>query len=81
MACEAAPLAKKIAMGLRVACVASVSVRFRSKEKGTRVKDGAKNGARKGQGRGWGRKEGKKKGKKEGKKGFLFSPPLPLSLL
>ena len=57
MACEAAPLAKKIAMSLRVACVASVSVRFRSKEKGTRVKDGAKNGARKGQGKGWGRKE------------------------
>ena len=57
MACEAAPLAKKIAMGLRVACVASVSVRFRSKEKGTRVKDGAKNSARKGQGKGWGRKE------------------------
>ena len=28
-----------------VACVASVSVRFRSKERGTRVKDRAKNGA------------------------------------
>ena len=27
-----------------VACVASVSVRFRSKERGTRVKDRAKNG-------------------------------------
>ena len=30
-----------------VACVASVSVRFQSKEQGTRVKDHAKNGARK----------------------------------
>ena len=29
-----------------VACVASVSVRFRSKERGTRVKDRAKNGSR-----------------------------------
>ena len=28
-----------------VACVASASVWFRSKERGTRVKDGAKNGA------------------------------------
>ena len=28
-----------------VACVASVSVRFRSKEQGTIVKDSAKNGA------------------------------------
>ena len=39
-----------------VACVASVSVRFRSKERGTRVKDRAKNGASKRAGRGWGRK-------------------------
>ena len=30
-----------------VACVASVSARFRSKERGTRVKDRAKNGASK----------------------------------
>ena len=30
-----------------LACVASVSVRFRSKERGTRVKDCAKNGASK----------------------------------
>ena len=30
---------------LKIACVASVSVRFRSKERGTRVKDRAKNGA------------------------------------
>ena len=29
-----------------IACVASVSVRFRSKERGTRVKDRAKNGSR-----------------------------------
>ena len=28
-----------------IACVASVSVRFRSKERGTRVKDRGKNGA------------------------------------
>ena len=37
-----------------LACVASVSVRFRSKERGTRVKDRAKNGAMKRAGRGWG---------------------------
>ena len=36
-----------------VACVASVSVRFRSKERGTRVKDYAKNGVSKRAGRGW----------------------------
>ena len=41
-----------------LACVASVSVRFRSKEWGTRVKDGAKNGASKRTGRCRGRKEG-----------------------
>ena len=35
-----------------LACVASVSVRFWSKEVGTRVKDRAKNGARKRAGRG-----------------------------
>ena len=39
-----------------LACVASVSVRFRRKELGTRVKDRAKNGASKRGGRGWGRK-------------------------
>ena len=44
---------------MRVAFVASVSVRFRSKERGTRVKDRAKNGASKRAGRGWGRKEGR----------------------
>ena len=37
-------------------CVASISVRFWSKERGTRVKDRAKNGANKREGRGWGRK-------------------------
>ena len=36
-----------------LACVASVSVRFRSKERGTRVKDRAKNGASKIAGRGY----------------------------
>ena len=40
----------------RLACVASVSVRFRSKERGTGVKDRAKNGVSKRAGRGWGRK-------------------------
>jgi len=42
----------------KLACVANVSVRFRSKERGTRVKDSAKNGATKRPkrtGRGWGR--------------------------
>ena len=39
-------------------CVASVSVQFRSKERGTRVKDRAKNGASKRAGRGWERKQG-----------------------
>ena len=32
-------------MGMDVACVASVSVRFRSKERGTRAKNCAKNGS------------------------------------
>ena len=41
-----------------IACVASVSVLFRSKERGTRVKDRAKNGTSKRAERGWGRKEG-----------------------
>ena len=53
---------------LKIACVASVSVRFRSKERGTRVKDRVKNGASKRAERGWGRKEGNL---------FLFSPSLP----
>ena len=42
-----------------VACVASVSVQLRSKERGTRVKDRAKNGVSERAGRGWERKEGK----------------------
>ena len=37
---------------LGLACVASVYERFRSKERGTRVKDRAKNGASKRTGRG-----------------------------
>ena len=41
-----------------LACLASVSVRFRSKERGTRIKGRAKNGVSKRAGRGWGRKEG-----------------------
>ena len=56
----------KCTIQVACACVASVSVRFRSKEQGTRVKDHAKNGASKRAGRGWGRKEG-----------FLPSPPPP----
>ena len=43
--------------GRIVACIASVSVRFTSKERGTRVKDRAKSGARKRSGRRWGGKE------------------------
>ena len=35
---------KFFAFAIKVACVASVSVRFRSKERGTRFKDRAKNG-------------------------------------
>ena len=45
-------------ISINLACVASVSVRFRSKERGTRIKDRAKNGVSKRAGRGWGRKEG-----------------------
>ena len=56
---------------LLLACVASVSVRFRSKERGARVKDRAKNGVSKRAGRGWGRKE----------ENFLPSPPLPPSFI
>ena len=41
-----------------LACVAGVSVGFRSKERGTGVKDSAKNGVSKRAGRGWGRREG-----------------------
>ena len=52
---------------LKIACV-KVSVRFRSKERGTRVKDWVKNGASKRAERGWGRKEGNL---------FLFSPSPP----
>ena len=40
----------------KIACVASVSVWFRSKERGARVKDRAKNGASEKAGRGWGTK-------------------------
>ena len=54
-----------------LACVASVSVRFRRKELETRVKDREKSGASKRPGRGWGRKEGKGR--------LLPSPPPPPS--
>ena len=40
------------AKGSLIACQASVSVRFRSKEQGTRVEDRTRNGARKRAGRG-----------------------------
>ena len=44
--------------GLSLACVASVSVRLRSKERGTRVKDRPKNGVSERPGRGGESKEG-----------------------
>ena len=43
---------KKKAATQKIACVASVSVRFRRKERGMRVKDCEKSGASKGAGRG-----------------------------
>ena len=52
---------------ITVACVTSVSVQFRSKERGKRVKDRAKNGLSERAGRAWGRKEGN----------FLPSPSPP----
>ena len=52
------PLKLGLISGYSLACVASVSVWFRSKERGTRVKDRAKNGVSKRAGRVWGRKEG-----------------------
>ena len=45
-------------MESQLACVASVSLEFWSKEQPTRVKDQAKYGVSKRAGRGWGRKEG-----------------------
>ena len=42
-----------IVISVNLAYVASVSVRFRSKERGTRVKDRAKNSTSKRAGRGW----------------------------
>ena len=45
---------------IRVTRVAKQAFRFRSKERGTRVKDRTKNGTSKRAGRGWGRKEGNK---------------------
>ena len=44
--------------GAPIACVASVSVRLRSKEQGTGVEVRKKNGASEIAGRGWGREEG-----------------------
>ena len=46
-------LARDYTVTTVLACVASVSVRCRSKERGTSVKDRAKNGASKRAGRGW----------------------------
>jgi len=51
-------ISKNLMFPAKIACVASVSVRFRRKERGTRVKDREKSGASKRAGRGWGRKEG-----------------------
>ena len=44
---------RRLRASLGLACVASVSVRSLSKERGTRVKDRAKNGGSKRAGRGW----------------------------
>ena len=55
---------RRLRASLGLACVASVSVRSMSKERGTRVKDRAKNGGSKRAGRGW--------------VSFLPLPPLPL---
>ena len=52
---------KKISLAANLACVASVSVRFRSKERGTRVKYRAKNVASKRAGRGGGGEKGRKR--------------------
>ena len=49
--------ANKPRLNCDLACVASVSVRFRSKQRGTRVKDRAKNGVSDRAGRGWGKEE------------------------
>ena len=54
--CHRKRYSKKEMDSPKLACVASVSVRFRSKERGTRVKDCAKEGASKRAGRAWGRK-------------------------
>ena len=49
--------ANKPRLNCDLACVASVSVRFRSKQRGTGVKDRAKNGVSERAGRGWGKEE------------------------
>ena len=54
--CHRKRYSKKEMGSRKLAYVASVSVGFRSKERGTRVEDCAKNGASKRAGRGWGRK-------------------------
>ena len=70
--------ANKPRLNCALACVASVSVRFRSKQRGTRVKDRAKNG-----GFGRARKETRakkwKSGEGVGKRGHLLLPLPPLS--
>ena len=66
--CHRKRYSKKEMESPKLAWVASVSVRFRSKERGTRVKDCAKNGASKRAGRG-------------GEESFLPSPPSPPSFI
>ena len=61
-------------MESQLACVASVSLEFWSKEQPTRVKDQAKNGVSKRAERGWGRKEGIK----QAFPSFPFPFPSPL---
>ena len=59
-----------------IACVESVSVRCRNKERGTRVKDCAKDGASKRAGRGVGKK-GRRPRPTEGDSGHAPLTPAP----
>ena len=52
-----APAIISVKVGTHLACVTSVSVRFRNKERGKRVKHSAIKGGSKRAGRGWGSKE------------------------
>ena len=71
-------LCQRVANLFDISLLASVSVRFTSKEWGTRVKDHVKNGTSKRAGRGWGRKEGNASRQTPG---FYKNRPLGLSCL